>query len=69
MIGNIWDWAIVGIVALLLFGGANKIPEFFRSFGRAAGEFKRGQMEIQKEIEKEMQTPKTEAPAVKTESK
>ena len=69
MIGNIWDWAIVGIVALLLFGGANKIPEFFRSFGRAAGEFKRGQMEIQKEIEKEMQTPKTEVPAVKPESK
>ncbi len=69
MIGNVWDWAIVGIVALLLFGGASKIPEFFRSFGRAAGEFKRGQMEIQKEIEKEMQAPKMDAPAVKTENK
>ncbi len=69
MIGNMWDWAIVGIVALLLFGGANKIPEFFRSFGRAAGEFKRGQMEIQKEIEKEMQAPKIEAAPAKSEPK
>ncbi len=50
-----WDWAIVIIVALILFGGANKIPDMFRSFGKAAGEFKRGQMEIQKELEKEVQ--------------
>ncbi|MCL4346444.1 MAG: twin-arginine translocase TatA/TatE family subunit [Candidatus Thermoplasmatota archaeon] len=58
MIGNIWDWAIIIVVALILFGGANKIPEMFRSFGRAAGEFKRGQMEIQKELEKEVQVQK-----------
>ena len=69
MIGNIWDWAIVGIVALLLFGGANKLPEFFRSFGRAAGEFKRGQLEIQKELEREMQPPKAEASVPKAENK
>jgi len=58
MIGNIWDWAIVIVVALLLFGGASKLPEFFRSLGRASGEFKRGQMEIQKEIEKEIEVNK-----------
>ena len=55
LIGNMWDWAIIIIVALILFGGANKIPDMFRSFGKAAGEFKRGQMEIQKELEKEVQ--------------
>lgn len=69
MIGNMWDWVIVGIIALLLFGGASKLPEFFRSFGRAAGEFKRGQMEIQRELEKEMQAPKIDNSAPKVENK
>jgi sec-independent protein translocase protein TatA len=69
MIGNMWDWVIVGVVALLLFGGANKIPEFFRSFGRAAGEFKRGQMEIQKEIEKEVNSTKADKPVATVENK
>lgn len=69
MIGNMWDWVIVGIVALLLFGGANKLPEFFRSFGRAAGEFKRGQLEIQKELEREIQASKPESQTPKPESK
>jgi sec-independent protein translocase protein TatA len=64
MIGNIWDWVIVIVVALILFGGANKIPELFRSMGRAAGEFKRGQMEIEREIQKEIQSGKAD----KTES-
>ncbi len=58
LIGNVWDWAIIIVVALILFGGANKIPELFRSIGKATGEFKRGQMEIQKELEKEVQTQK-----------
>lgn len=63
MIGNVWDWAIVIVVALILFGGASKIPELFRSIGRATGEFKRGQMEIEKEIQKEIQASKSEQPA------
>ncbi len=69
MIGNMWDWVIVGIVALLLFGGANKLPEFFRSFGRAAGEFKRGQLDIQKELDREIQAAKPESSTPKPESK
>jgi sec-independent protein translocase protein TatA len=60
MLGNIQDWIIVGVVALLLFGGAGKIPELFRNLGRALGEFRRGQVEIQKELEKEFNTSKQE---------
>ena len=50
MIESLWEWLIVGIVILMLFGSAKKIPEFSRNLGRATGEFKRGQAEIEKEI-------------------
>ena len=50
MIGNIQDWLIVIGVGILLFGGAKKLPELFKQFGRASGEFKKGQKEIEKEL-------------------
>ncbi|PSN91732.1 hypothetical protein B9Q04_09070 [Candidatus Marsarchaeota G2 archaeon BE_D] len=50
MIGSITDWAILLVVALLLFGGSKKIPELARGLGRAMGEFRRGQAEVEKEI-------------------
>ena len=50
MIGNIQDWLIVGVVAIFLFGGAKKLPELFKSLGRATGEFKKGKMEVEKEL-------------------
>ncbi|MCL4325541.1 MAG: twin-arginine translocase TatA/TatE family subunit [Candidatus Thermoplasmatota archaeon] len=52
MIGSINDWIILIVVALLLFGGAKKIPEFAKSLGRAMGEFKKGQKEIEDELKK-----------------
>ncbi|MDG6933504.1 MAG: twin-arginine translocase TatA/TatE family subunit [Nitrososphaerota archaeon] len=50
MLDNLTEWLILLGVALLLFGGASKIPEFARAMGRAVGEFKRGQAEIEKEL-------------------
>ncbi|MGP6219674.1 twin-arginine translocase TatA/TatE family subunit [Caldiplasma sukawensis] len=52
MIDAIWEWVIVLAVILILFGNAKKIPEFARNLGRASGEFKKGQAEIQNEITK-----------------
>jgi sec-independent protein translocase protein TatA len=54
MIDSLWEWLIVGIVILALFGSAKKIPDFARNLGRATGEFKRGQTEIQEEIKKSL---------------
>ncbi len=54
MIGSIWDWIIVIAVVLILFGGASKIPELFRALGRAVGEFRKGQMEVEREIRQMM---------------
>ena len=35
----------------MLFLGGKKIPEFARGLGRAMGEFKRGRLEIEREIQ------------------
>ncbi|GGM65873.1 hypothetical protein GCM10007108_00190 [Thermogymnomonas acidicola] len=48
---SIEEILIIVVVAAILFGGSKKIPELARSIGRATGEFRRGQMEIQREIE------------------
>ncbi|MHB1439859.1 MAG: Sec-independent protein translocase subunit TatA/TatB [Cuniculiplasma sp.] len=59
MIDSLWEWLIVGVVILALFGSAKKIPDFARNLGRATGEFKRGQTEIQQEIKKSLTEPNT----------
>jgi sec-independent protein translocase protein TatA len=41
--------ALVVVVIIVLFGAA-KIPELARSLGKATGEFKRGQKEIELEL-------------------
>ncbi|MCL5803537.1 MAG: twin-arginine translocase TatA/TatE family subunit [Thermoplasmataceae archaeon] len=48
------EWAIVIVVILVLFGSTKKIPEFARNLGRATGEFKRGQVELENELRKSM---------------
>ena len=50
MVGSPTDWLILILVVLLVLGGSKKIPEIARSMGRAMGEFKRGQLEIEKEL-------------------
>ncbi|AWR98750.1 twin-arginine translocase TatA/TatE family subunit [Metallosphaera hakonensis] len=52
------DIAIIIIVALVLFVGSSKIPELFRSMGRAVGEFKKGRMETEMELN-QMQSQQT----------
>lgn len=42
--------AIIVIVFILLFYGGGKIGEFAKSLGRFSGEFKKGKMEVDKEI-------------------
>lgn len=47
--GPEWIWIIV-IVAVLLFG-AKKIPELAKTFGKAKGEYEKGRIEGDKELE------------------
>lgn len=38
-------------LAIVLLFGASKLPELARSMGRSMGEFKRGQVEVEKELQ------------------
>jgi sec-independent protein translocase protein TatA len=49
ILGQEWFWVII-IVVVVLFG-SSKIPSLARSIGRATGEFQKGKLEIEKEIE------------------
>jgi len=49
------EWLILLIIiAILLLFGPSKIPELARSIGKAWGEFKRGKMEVEREIKEEL---------------
>lgn len=46
------EWIILLIVIAVLFlFGPSKLPELARSTGRALGEFRRGRLEVEREIE------------------
>ncbi len=62
-----WEWIIIGLVVLLLFGG-KKIPELMRGLGKGMKSFKQGMkdveedvQEIRKELDAAEPTPKKKA--------
>jgi len=54
----------IAIVAIILIFGGRKIPEIGRALGRFTGEFKKGKMEVEKEL-KEVKEIKNELKAGK----
>lgn len=50
MFDSIDDWLIIAVVAGILFYGSSKIPQLAHSLGRSVGEFKKGRIEIEREI-------------------
>src|SRR5437867_12033153 len=51
------EWVVILIIiAVLLLFGPSKLPEPARGVGRALGEFRRGRMEIEREISTELST-------------
>jgi sec-independent protein translocase protein TatA len=46
---SIWHWLIVLAIALLLFGGAGKIPKLMRDMGQGITAFKKGLRDPDKE--------------------
>ena len=45
-----WEWIIVALVVLLLFGG-KKIPELMRGLGKGVKSFKAGMKDVQDEVD------------------
>ena len=46
------EWIIVIVVVVVLIFGARKIPELARTFGKAKGEFEKGKIEGEKDLDK-----------------
>ena len=44
-----WEWIIIALVVLLLFGG-KKIPELMRGLGKGVKSFKQGMKEVENDI-------------------
>ncbi len=50
MFDSLDDWLIIAVVVAILFYGSTKIPQLAHSLGRAMGEFKKGRLEVDREI-------------------
>ena len=50
---------LIGLVVVLLFFGGSKLPQLARGIGKALGEFRRGRMQIEREIRQELDTAQT----------
>jgi len=46
------EWLIVIVIVVVLIFGANKIPDLAKSLGRASGEFQKGKVESELEIQR-----------------
>src|SRR5947209_12659614 len=62
------EWVILLIIiAVLLLFGPQKLPELARGVGRALGEFRRGKMEVERQISEELSTLEVKDTRVKVE--
>lgn len=58
MFDSIDDWVIIALAAGILFWGSTKIPQLAHSLGRSIGEFKRGRIEVEREMAEEAAAPR-----------
>ena len=57
---GVWEWVIIALVVLLLFGG-KKIPELMRGLGKGVKSFKQGLNEVEEEIKEIKKDVESEA--------
>ena len=62
-----WDWAIILVIVLVLFGG-KRLPELARSLGKSISAFKQGIKEGEAEITKSLENKDSQPPADKKEN-
>jgi len=60
---SIDDWLIIAVVAGILFYGSSKIPQLAHSLGRSVGEFKKGRLEVERELRADAASTSASAPA------
>lgn len=58
-IGGIWQWVVVLVIVLILFGGRGKISQLMGDFGKGLKSFKRGVKEDGPEVVEAKNIPST----------
>jgi len=58
------EWLIVIVIVVVLIFGAGKIPDLAKSLGRAQGEFEKGKVESEIEVQKLRQSQQSGQPAL-----
>lgn len=53
MFDSVDDWLVIAVVAGVLFYGSSKLPQLAHSLGRSIGEFKKGRLEVERELKAE----------------
>ena len=62
------EWIVLLIIiAILLLFGPSKLPELARGIGKALGEFRRGKMEVERQISTELREIEVKDTRAKTE--
>ena len=56
-IGGIWQWVVVLVIVLILFGGRGKISQLMGDFGKGLKSFKKGVKEDEPEVVESKNTP------------
>ena len=46
---GVWEWVIIALVIVLLFGG-KEIPELMRGLGKGMNSFKQGMKEVEADV-------------------
>ncbi|MDJ0951221.1 MAG: twin-arginine translocase TatA/TatE family subunit [Alphaproteobacteria bacterium] len=64
---GIWQWVIVLVIVLILFGGRGKIARLMGDVGRGINSFKRG-LKSDQESEESDEGPEGAKPALKSEA-
>jgi sec-independent protein translocase protein TatA len=63
MFDSLDDWLIIGVVVAILFYGSTKIPQLAHALGRSIGEFKRGRLEVERELKAEQASTAAASPS------
>ncbi|MDG2033601.1 MAG: twin-arginine translocase TatA/TatE family subunit [Rhodospirillales bacterium] len=58
-IGGIWQWVVVLVIVLILFGGRGKISQLMGDFGKGLKSFKKGVKEDGPEPVEAKNTPRS----------
>ena len=53
-----YEWVIIGVIIIIIFFGAKKLPELARGIGKASSEYQKARWEAKREIER-IRNPKT----------